>query len=432
MGKDTINVGVIGFGTVGSGTVKVLLNNKDVLRDRLGFDINLKCVADKDTKTDRGINLPAGMLVDDAGIVLNDPEIDIVVELVGGYTFAKDAMLKAIKSGKSVVTANKALLAVHGTEILSEAATRGVEVGFEASVAGGIPILKVIREGLVANRFLSVFGIVNGTTNYILTKMTSEGMEFGDALAQAQKLGYAEADPTFDIEGVDAAHKLTILGTLAFGIPLSFNDVYTEGITKITALDIAYASEFGYKIKLLAMAKAVDGEVELRVNPTMVPTDYLISKVDGVFNAVYVKGDAVGETMYYGRGAGDMPTASAVVADIAQIACNIRAGYKRPPLFVSPNPPRIKKIEEISSKYFLRFSAYDKPGVLAKIAGTLGQRNISIASMIQKGRNHGEAVPVVILTHMARERDVREALAEIDRLPVIAEKTFLLRVEGDE
>lgn len=433
MGKNIINVGVIGFGTVGSGTVKVLINNKDVLSQRLGFEVNLKRVADKDTTTDRGITLPDGMLVDNADAVLNDPDIDIVVELVGGYTFAKDVMLRAIKSGKSVVTANKALLAVHGTEIFSEAAAKGVDVGFEASVAGGIPIIKVVREGLVANNFISIFGIVNGTTNYILTKMTNEGKEFGEALAEAQKLGYAEADPTFDIEGVDAAHKLTILGTLAFGIPLSFKDVYTEGITKITALDIEYAQEFGYKIKLLAMAKAVDGEVELRVNPTMVPRDYLISKVDGVFNAVYVKGDAVGDTMYYGRGAGDIPTASAVVADIAEIASCIRAGYKRPPLYISATPPRIKKIEEISSKYFLRFSAHDRPGVLAKIAGTLGEHNISIASMIQKGRASGEdGVPIVILTHMARERDVRDALLKIDALAVIADKTFLLRVEGDE
>ncbi len=432
MGKDVINVGVIGFGTVGSGTVKLLINNKDVIRDRLGFEVNLKTVADKDTKTDRGIRLPEGMLVDSADAVLGDPDIDIVVELVGGYTFAKDVMLRAIRAGKSVVTANKALLAVHGAEIFKEAAAKGVDVGFEASVAGGIPIIKVIREGLIANRFLSVFGIVNGTTNYILTKMTSEGSDFKDVLGEAQRLGYAEADPTFDIEGVDAAHKLTILGTLAFGLPLSFDQVYKEGITKITALDIAYAKEFGYKIKLLAVAKAVDGEVELRVNPTMVPQDYLISKVDGVFNAVYVKGDFVGDTMYYGRGAGDLPTASAVVADIAEIAASIRGGYRRRPLYVSPNPPRIKKIEEISTKYFLRFSALDKPGVLSRIAGTLGAHSISIASMIQKGRSDGEAVPVVILTHMAREKDVRDALAEIDAMPVIAEKTLLLRVEGDE
>lgn len=431
-GKDAIKVGIAGFGTVGSGAVRVLLRNSGLLKERLGFDIVLKYVADKDTKKDRGIELPKGMLIDDAMRIINDPDIDIFVELIGGTKIAKELMLMAMDKGKHVVTANKALLATHGNEIFERALQKGVEVGFEASVAGGIPIIKVLREGLIANNIISVFGIINGTSNYILTNMTDGGVEFGDALKEAQRLGYAEADPTFDIEGVDAAHKLTILASLAYGIPLSFNEVYTEGISRISSMDIAFARELGYKIKLLAIAKAGDGSVELRVNPTMVPEDYLISKVDGVFNAVYVKGDAVGDTMYYGRGAGDMPTASAVVADIADIARNIKSGVKKSGGAGFNNKLKIKKIDEIESMYYFRFTALDRPGVLSKVSGILGEHNISIASMIQKGRRAGEAVPMVMLTHTAREKNVREALSKIDGLDVIADKSFYIRVEGGE
>jgi homoserine dehydrogenase len=302
-----VTVGVIGFGTVGSGTVRVLLENSELIARRLGFPVELKYVADIDMERDRGIPLTKGMLVSDASVVLEDPEVDIVVELMGGTRTAKNFIMSAIRSGKHVVTANKALLATDGADIFEEAARVGVEVGIEASVAGGIPIIKVIREGLVANSILSVYGIINGTANYILTRMTGEGAEFGDVLKDAQRLGYAEADPTFDVEGVDSAHKLTLLASIAFGIPLSYERVYTEGITDVTPTDIEMAGELGYKIKLLAIAKQAGNEVELRVHPTMVPLDHLISKVDGVFNAVFVRGDMAGDTLYYGRGAGDLP-----------------------------------------------------------------------------------------------------------------------------
>jgi homoserine dehydrogenase len=438
MKNNTISVGIIGFGTVGTGTARILLENSAVLKERTGFDIALVKVADLDITRDRGINVPGGVLTTDAKALIDDPEIDIVVELIGGIRPAKDFMLRAIRNGKHVVTANKALLATEGNELFAEAAKAGVEIGFEASVAGGIPIIKVLREGLVANNVAAVFGIINGTSNYILTKMTNEKVEFSSALEEAQRLGYAEADPTFDIEGIDSAHKLTILASLAYGIPLSYDDVYKEGITKITAQDIELASELGYKVKLLAITKLSDGEIEMRVHPTMVPNEYLISKVDGVFNAVYVEGDAVGSTLYYGRGAGDMPTGSAVVADIVDIARNMKCGgVLRVPGIAAEErasavPKRIKKIEDIESMYYFRFSALDKPSVLSKISGILGAYNISIASVIQKGRRLGGAVPLVVLAHRAREKDVLSAIREIDALPVVADKTLFIRVEGGE
>ena len=437
-----INVGIIGFGTVGTGTAKILLENKDVISQRTGFDINLKKIADLDIKKSRGIKLPEGILTANADDILNDPEINIVIELIGGIHPAKELILKAIRNKKHVVTANKALIATEGNEILAEAEKHGVEIGFEASVAGGIPIIKIIKEGLVANRILAVYGIINGTSNYILTKMTDEGIEFSDALKEAQRLGYAEADPTYDIEGIDSAHKLAILASLAYDIPLSFNDVYKEGITRITSQDIGFAGELGYKIKLLAIAKASDNKVELRVHPTMVPKDYLISKVDGVFNAIYVQGDAVGDTLYYGRGAGDMPTGSAVVSDVVDIGRRIMiqdTGYRiqdkkyRASCIVHhASSIKIKKIEDIEAMYYFRFTAFDKPGVLSNISGVLGSYNISITSVIQKGRRLGEAVPLIVLTHTAKEKDVIKAVAEIDRLSVVADKTLYIRVEGKE
>jgi len=434
MKKDGINIGIIGFGIVGSGTAKVLLANKDILNERLGFKLNLRRIADLDITTDRGIKIPEGVLTTDVNQLFNDPEIDIVVELIGGIKPAKDFILKAIQNGKHVVTANKALLATHGTDIFNAAREKGVEVGFEASVAGAIPIIKVMKEGLVANRIKAIYGIINGTSNYILTKMTDENVEFADALKEAQALGYAEADPTFDIEGIDTAHKLTILATLSYGIPLSFGSVHIEGISKITAQDINFASELGYKVKLLAITKEADGEIELRVHPTMLPKDYLIAKVDGPFNAIYVEGDATGSTMYYGRGAGSVPTGSAVVSDIADIARNIqRNAVGRVPTI--PNisgEVRIRKMDDITSRYYFRFSALDKPGVLSKISGILGNHNISITSVIQKGRMVGEAVPLVVLTHEAKEKDMRLAIEEIDKLPVVMGKTVIIRVEGKE
>jgi homoserine dehydrogenase len=432
-----INVGIIGFGTVGTGTAKILLENKSVISQRIGFDINLKKIADLDIKRSRGIKLPEGILTANADEILNDPEISIVIELIGGIHPAKELILKALRNKKHVVTANKALIATEGNEILAEAEKHGVEIGFEASVAGGIPIIKILKEGLIANRILAVYGIINGTSNYILTKMTDEGIEFSDALKEAQRLGYAEADPTYDIEGIDAAHKLAILASLAYNIPLSFNDVYKEGITMITSRDIGFAGELGYKIKLLAIAKASDGKVELRVHPTMVPKDYLISKVDGVFNAIYVQGDAVGDTLYYGRGAGDMPTGSAVVSDVVDIGKKIvrsqESGVRSKEAVQIPRSKlKIKGIEDIEAMYYFRFTAFDKPGVLSSISGVLGSYNISITSVIQKGRSLGEAVPLIVLTHTAKEKDVIKAVAEIDRLSVVADKTLYIRVEGKE
>jgi len=441
-----INVGIIGFGTVGTGTVRILLENKDVLKERLGFEINLRKIAVRDIVRDRGIKVPEGVLTTDVDAVLNDPHIDIVVEVIGGIRPAKDFILKAINNGKHVVTANKALLATDGNEIFTAAQEAGIEIGFEASVAGGIPIIKVIREGLVANRIKAVYGIINGTSNYILTKMTDENVEFSVALKEAQDLGYAEADPTLDIEGIDSAHKLAILAYLSYGIPILYKNIYTEGISKISSQDIDFASELGYKVKLLAIAKATPPfppyqggenggvEVELRVHPTMIPKDYLISKVDGPFNAVYVEGDATGSTLYYGRGAGAMPTGSAVVSDIVDIARDIKknATGRIPVMVKTIRDVRIKKIDDVISMYYFRFSALDKPGVLSKISGILGNYNISIASMIQKGRRVGEAVPLVVLTHEAKEKDVRQAIEEIDHLPVVMDKTVFIRVEGKE
>lgn len=429
-----INVGIIGFGTVGSGTVRILLENRDVLKERLGFEINLKKIATRNVSKERGVKVSEGVLTADVNDVLNDPDIHIVAELVGGITPAKDFILQAISKGKHVVTANKALIATEGNEIFKAAQKAGVEVGFEASVAGGIPIIKVVREGLIANRIHAVYGIINGTSNYILTKMTEENVEFSDALKEAQQLGFAEADPTMDIEGIDSAHKLAIIAFLSYGISIPFEDISVEGISKITTQDIEFASEFGYKVKLLAIAKESDNEIELRVHPTMLPKDYLIAKVEGAFNAIYVEGDATGATLYYGKGAGDMPTGSAVVSDIASIARNIsKNAIGRIPLMTSSSREvTIKKMDDVVSMYYFRFSALDRPGVLSKISDILGNYNISIASVIQKGRRIGEAVPLVVLSHQAKERDVRQAIKEIDRLPVVMDKTVFIRVEGRE
>jgi homoserine dehydrogenase len=436
MAKKEIDVGIIGFGTVGSGTVRILLENHTELKKRTGLDIKVRRIADLDIIRDRGISLPSGILTADANAILNDPEIDIVIELMGGIHPAKDFILQAIKNGKHVVTANKALLATEGSDIFRAAAEKGVEVGFEASVAGGIPIIKVMREGLVGNNIRTIFGIINGTSNYILSKMTDEKVEFGEALNEAQRLGYAEADPTFDIEGIDTAHKMTILSALAYGIPLSYDQVYKEGITRITSKDIDFATELGYRIKLLAISKAIDGEIEMRVHPTMVPNEYLISKIEGVFNAIYVDGDAAGSSLYYGRGAGDMPTGSAVVSDIVDIGRNIMAGGSARLSGIltdgSKSLKKIRRMEDIESKYYFRFAALDQPGVLSKISGILGNNNISIASVIQKGRSVVASVPLVVLTHIAKERDVLKAVAEIDDLHVVSEKTLFIRVEGKQ
>ncbi len=434
-GKNSIDVGIIGFGTVGTGTARILIENAATIKRRLGASVRLKTIADLDINRDRGIPLSGARLTTDASEVLEDPDIDIVVELIGGYRPAKEFILTAIDKKKHVVTANKALLSVHGEEIYAAAEKAGVCIGFEASVAGGIPILRALKDGLAANDIESIFGIVNGTCNYILTLMTNERRMFEDVLKEAQQKGYAEADPTFDIEGIDSAHKLSILAMLAFGTPVRFDDIYTEGISKITPLDIEFARDLGYKIKLLAICKMVNGEIEARVHPTMLPERHPIAMVDGVYNALSVVGDAVGTTMFYGRGAGDMPTGSAVVSDIMDIGRDILAGsMRRSPVtaFRERAELKIRKIDDITSCYYLRFSAIDKPGVMSRISGVLGRNNISISSVIQKGRKVAEAVPVVMMTHEAVERDVRRALAEIDTLDCVGGKTAFIRVEGND
>lgn len=430
--KNSVTVGIIGFGTVGAGTARILIENADIIRRRLGAPVLLKRISDLDIKRDRGIALEGVELTTDAQAILQDPEIDVVVELIGGYSPAKDFILEAIGRKKHVVTANKALLAVHGEEIYTAADEAGVAVGFEASVAGGIPVLKALREGLAANRIESIRGIVNGTCNYILTLMTNEGRKFEEVLKEAKAKGYAEADPTFDIEGVDSAHKLAILTMLAFGTPVKFDAIYTEGISKITPLDIEFARDLGYKIKLLAVTKMVNGEIEARVHPTMLPETFPLAAVDGVFNALFIVGNAVGNTLFYGRGAGDMPTGSAVVSDIMDIGRDLlRGGGCRMPVaaFRERSNLAIRRMDDIVSCYYLRFAAIDKPGVLSKIAGVLGKNNISISSVIQKGRRIAEAVPLVMMTHEAVERDVRRALEEINKLDCVGGPTMVIRVE---
>jgi homoserine dehydrogenase len=430
--RKSINVGIIGFGTVGTGTARILIENAEIIKRRLGTPVVLKMISDLDIKRDRGIQLGEVKLTTDVKDIINDPGIDIVVELIGGYKPAKEFILEAIRNKKHVVTANKALLAVHGEEIYSAAEKAGVTVGYEASVAGGIPILAAVRSGLAANNIKSIYGIVNGTCNYILTLMTSAGRKFDEVLKEAQAKGYAEADPTFDVEGIDSAHKLAVLTMLTFGTPVKFEDIYTEGISKITPLDIDFAKDLGYKIKLLAITKMADGEIEARVHPTMLPDTYPLAAVDGVFNALSVVGDAVGSTMFYGRGAGDMPTGSAVVGDIIDIGRDILGGCTgRSPItaFRERKTLKIRKMDDITSCYYLRFSALDKPGVLSRITGVLGKNNISISSMIQKGRKVDEAVPIVMMSHEAVERDVRQALAEIDKMDCVAGTTVVIRVE---
>jgi homoserine dehydrogenase len=433
--RNVINIGIIGFGTVGSGTAQILVHNQSELEDRLGFPLRLKKIADLDITRDRGVNIPPGIMTNKVSEVLEDPEIHIVVELIGGIHPAKEMIIDALKGGKHVVTANKALLATEGADIFRTVDDTGTELGFEAAVAGGIPIIKVVKESLAGNKFFSVAGIMNGTSNYILTKMTEERMDFSQALKDAQRLGYAEADPTFDVEGVDSAHKLAILASLAFGIPLSFDKIFTEGITRITPLDIEYAREFGCKIKLLAVTRHTEEGVELRVHPTMISQHEIISHVDGAYNAILIEGDAVGSALFYGQGAGSLPTGSAVVSDIVDIARNIVSGTVRrvPVLGVTKEAPlTIKEIGDLVSRYYFRFSVYDKPGVLSKISGILGNHNISIQSVLQKGRKKEKAVPLVILTHESRERDVVSALNEIDSLSVVAGPSVFIRIEGSD
>lgn len=433
-GVQKINVGLIGFGTVGTGVAKVLKENASVIKDKLGAEIVLKRIADKDITRDRGVRLDEGVLTTDAKALLEDPEISIIIELVGGTGIAKDFIMEALDRGKHVVTANKALLSTHGKEIFKKAAEKGVDIGFEASVGGGIPVIKALREGLAANKIESIYGIINGTANYILSKMTNEGGKFEDVLRRAQEKGYAEADPSYDVDGIDTAHKLAILINLAYGTYISLKDIYTEGITSINQLDIKFAREFGYRIKLLAITKSVDGKIEARVHPTMVPAAHPLANIDGVYNAVYLRGNAVGPVMLYGMGAGMMPTASAVVADIVDIARNMRmnASHRLTPLSYTDAAVKdvvIRETDSLEIQYYIRFLAMDKPGVLSKISGVLGQHNISISSVIQRDRKTGGAVPLVIVTHHALERELRAAIAEIEKMDIILEKIVYIRIE---
>jgi homoserine dehydrogenase len=433
-----IKVGLIGFGNIGAGVVKLLRENADVISNKVGTGIVLKKIADLDITSDRGVKVDASLLTTDVNEIFNDPEISIVIELIGGYEPAKSFVLKAIEKGKHIVTANKALLALHGDEIYAAAARKGVEVQFEASVGGGIPVLTAIKSNLAANRFGGVFGIMNGTCNYILTRMTQEGADFAEMLQAAQELGYAEPDPTFDIEGVDTAHKLAVLVSLCFGTRIDFNSIYTEGITGISSMDVKFARDFGYRIKLLAIGKLTDGQVEARVHPTMIPLHNPLADVNGVFNAIRLTGDFVGPVMFYGRGAGQNPTASAIVGDLIGLARSMQAGAGRrmsPLGFLDAaiNDLPIKPMAEIVSKYMLRFSALDKPGVLGAIAGSLGKHGISIESMVQTAHEADDTtpVPIVIMTHEAREGSVQQALSEIDRMDIICKKTAFIRIEDN-
>lgn len=430
----SIKVGLLGFGTIGTGVVKVFQQNRELLAKRLGIDIELVRIADLDTTTDRGVRLPEGMLTDDAQGLLNDPDIQIVIELIGGYEPARTFVLQAIRNGKHVVTANKALLAKHGDEIFRAAEESDVDVLFEASVGGGIPVLSAIKENLGANNFTALYGILNGTCNYILSRMDENGEDFGEVLADAQRHGYAEADPTFDVEGIDTAHKLALLISLCFGTKVDFDEIYTEGISKVTALDIEYARDFGYKLKLLAIGKRDGDRVEARVHPTMIPLDYPLSSINGVFNSIRLVGDFSGPVMLSGYGAGMNATASAVMGDVLAVARNLRAGIgTRVPALGCPQAQLasypIKPMEQLVAHYYLRFTVKDQPGVLAKIAGVLGRYEISIESMIQPHRHAAEAVPIVFMTHEALERNVIAALAEIDLLDVVQRETLLIRIE---
>lgn len=429
-----INIGLLGCGTVGTGVAKILIENKELIASRVGALLSLKHVADIDIKRNREINFDDGVLVTDARKVVDDPQIDIIVEMIGGVGIAKELILRAIDNGKQIVTANKALLATQGNILFKAAYEKGIDLAFEASVGGCMPVIKSIRESLVGDRIKSMAGILNGTCNYILSKSTYDGITFEAALSEAQAKGFAEVDPSLDIEGIDTAHKLAILISIAYGMEINFNDIYIEGISKITPMDIDFANQFGYRIKLLAISKNRGKEVEARVHPAMIPFDNQLSNVNGSLNAITISGDAVGDMMLYGLGAGMMPTASVVVGDIGDLARNLLSGSRgRIPLLsyqmknIKKNP--IMPVDDIFTNYYFRFSAVDSPGVLSKISGILGDRGISIKSVHQKGRKSIGSVPIVILTHLAKERDVKIALAEIETLDIVSDRPVLIRVE---
>jgi homoserine dehydrogenase len=431
-----INVGLLGMGTVGEGVARMLINNRELIRSRVGADVRLKRIADIDIGRSQQIQLENGVFTTDAYSIVNDPDIHIVLEMIGGQSVAKDLILKAMQNGKHVVTANKSLLANQGQSLFQAAHEHQVDLAFEPSVGGCMPIIKLLRESLVGNHIYSMTGILNGTCNYILTKITEEGIPFESALADAQANGFAEADPTMDVEGFDTAHKLAILTSLAYGMQINFKDIYIEGISRITPMDIRFADEFGFRIKLLAISKIGENAVEARVHPTMIASDNILSSVRGSLNAVTITGDAVGDLFLSGHGAGMMPTASSVISDTVDIARNIlHKAIGRVPL-LSYQAPNIKQIpvipmEMISTHYYIRFSALDQPGVLSKISGILGNHNISIKSVQQKGRKQKGSVPIVMMTHRAREASMKQALAEIALLNVISQPPTLIRIEDE-
>jgi homoserine dehydrogenase len=434
MKKNIIKVGLIGLGTIGTGVVKVLQKNIDIIESKVGAKVELKKIADVDITRERDIKIDKKVLTTDAYDIINDPDIDIVIELVGGIEPALTFVLAAMKNKKHVVTANKAILARHWEKIMNTAKENGVDIYLEASVGGGIPLIQALHDGLAANNILSIYGIVNGTTNYILTKMDEEKKDFKEVLKDAQKKGFAEANPSFDVDGIDAAHKLAILTAIAFDTNIKIEDIYTEGISRVTKKDIVDArEEFGYVLKLLAIAKVDNGQLEVRVHPVLISAEHLLASVDNEYNGIYITGDAVGSVMLYGLGAGQLPTASAIISDIIFIARNISEGVagKVPSIYYTQDKPikKIRSILETSFKYYMRFILLDEPGVLAKIAGILGENGISIASVIQKERKSGDKVPVIITTYEAKEEKVRRAIEEIDKLPTIKEKTFIIRIE---
>jgi homoserine dehydrogenase len=429
-----VNVGIIGCGTVGSGVARLLVHRAEILARRLGVPLHLKKIADLDPARIEAAGVDRELFTLRDQDILDDPGIDIVVELIGGIETARDLVLAAIERGKHVVTANKALLALYGNDIFAAAAQKGVEVAFEASVCGGLPIILTLRQGLAANHIQELLGILNGTTNYILTQMSEHNLSYEQALAEAQAQGFAEADPTLDVEGIDAAHKLAILIGLAYGARIDFNAVSVAGISQIEPLDLQFAREFGYTIKLLAITREDNDRLEARVHPTLIPRDHMLASVSGAMNAVYITGDAVGPILLSGAGAGMMPTASAVVSDILDLTRNLAKGIKRrvPPLgseAALASIRAVKPLEDIVTNYYFRFAALDRPGVLSQISGVLGKYGISIAAVIQKGREVKGAVPIVMITHEAQEAGVKKALAEIDHLPVVSPPAVVFRIE---
>lgn len=430
-----INIGLLGIGTVGGGTYTVLKRNQEEIARRAGRAIVVKMIADRDLDRARSFADQGVIVTDNAHEITTHPDIDIVVELIGGQTIAKDLILEAIAHGKHVVTANKALLANHGTEIFAAARAKGVMVAFEAAVAGGIPIIKALREGLTANRITWIAGIINGTSNFILSEMRDKGLSFEQVLAEAQKLGYAEADPTYDIEGIDAAHKITLMSAIAFGIPVQFSKVYTEGITKLTGEDIRYAEDLGYRIKLLGITKRVEKGIELRVHPTLIPVRRLIANVEGVMNAIVVKGDAVGATLYYGAGAGAEPTASSVIADLVDVTRMQTADpmHRVPTLSFQPDllsDTPVISMNDVETSYYLRMQVIDKPGVMAEITRIVAENDISISALIQKEpSSDSDRVSIIMLTHLTMEKNINAAIARIESLPVVTNKVIRIRIE---